>query len=158
MKNILRLFCLKNFIMLGYPFFLMILEKSLRDLGIGETVEYMGVTLTAASVGFLVPAMFHDSNLRVTVNQIIDKIGNKVISAQDQNLIIGTIERRDKRNNLSNWAIFLFFLTLPAWFFTIIWSTTPDEVINWFGFPNSLFVSLPLYFPAAAISITNDTI
>ena len=144
--------------MLGYPLFLMLLEKSLRDLGVGETVEYMGVTLTAAAVGFLVPVMFRDSGLQSTANQIVEQLQHKSISARQKDLLLGNISRLNDQNNLSNWAIFFFFLTLPAWFFTVIWSITPDEVINWFGFPNSLFVGLPLYFPAAAISIANDSI
>ena len=141
--------------MLGYPIFLMFLEKSLRDLKIGETVEFMGVTLTAAAVGFLVPIMFHNVDIR--------NLGEHILSKQneqnpDKEYILGQIYSIDNHVNLSQYANFLFLLTFPAWFFTIIWSITPEEVIYWFGLPSSIVVGLPLYFPAAVLSIANDGI
>lgn len=157
LKNISRQFCLKNIVILFYPLFLMILERSLRDLGIGETVEYMGVTLTAASVAFLIPVMFIDSNIRVTLERIVtlDQIKSKNLSVQERNLVIGDITRQDNKNILSNWATFIFFFALPAWFFTVIWSITPDEVINWFGIPNSICVSFKLSFIFSSSSYFN---
>jgi hypothetical protein len=133
----------------------MFLEKSLRDLKIGETVEFMGVTLTAAAVGFLVPIMFHNIDIRQLGEQILSKQNQQY---PDKRYILGQIYAIDSHFSLSQYANFLFLLTFPAWFFTIIWSITPEEIIYWFGLPSSIAVGLPLYFPAAALSIANDGI
>jgi hypothetical protein len=140
--------------MLGYPIFLVFLEKSLRDLKIGETVEFMGVTLTAAAVGFLVPIMFHNVDIRILGEQILSK-QNEL--NPDKKYILGKIYATHNHVSLSQYANFLFLLTFPAWFFTIIWSITPEEVVYWFGLPSSIVVGL-LYFPAALLSIANDGI
>lgn len=100
--------------MLGYPLFLMLLEKSIRDLNYGETVEFMGVTLTAAAVGFLIPVMFPDTGIRASASQVIDKIRD---NQNDASLGIGRIKRVHKNDSLSDYANLLFALTLPAWFF-----------------------------------------
>jgi hypothetical protein len=142
--------------MLGYPLFLILLEKSIRDLNYGETVEFMGVTLTAAAVGFLIPVMFPDTGIRALASQVIDKIRDNQID--ESLLVIGRIKRVHKNESLSNYANLLFALTLPAWFFSVLWSITPNEVIYWFGLPSPLVVGFPVYFPAAALSIAKDSL
>jgi hypothetical protein len=154
MKRKTGILNLRSIIMLGYPIFLVFLEKSLRDLKIGETVEFMGVTLTAAAVGFLVPIMFHNVDIRILGEQILSK-QNEL--NPDKKYILGKIYATHNHVSLSQYANFLFLLTFPAWFFTIIWSITPEEVVYWFGLPSSIVVGL-LYFPAALLSIANDGI
>lgn len=155
MKPLTDLLNPRNLMMLGYPLFLMLLEKSIRDLNYGETVEFMGVTLTAAAVGFLIPVMFPDTGIRASASQVIDKIRD---NQNDASLVIGRIKRVHKNDSLSDYANLLFALTLPAWFFSVLWSITPNEVIYWFGIPSPLVVGFPAYFPAAALSIAKDSL